>query len=1022
MTIFNEDTRVKIPATIQFLRLGYDYQSLKDIELHTETRIAINRFKPALERINNKTYSDEEILSIIDEIHSIIRNNDMGRAFYSYLINPQDKPVLVDFENIENNDFAVVDELTFGKEGSENDKEGSFRPDITVLINGIPLAFLEVKHPNNEGGIQAEFNRMLNKRLEKIEYKKYFNMLQVVSFSNNMEYEDEDDTAMAEDVKAGSFYTTPNGFKTTFSFFREETPKTDGFIDISIDKVKSILKDNHYNPSESDTPEFHTNLDKNTPCNRFITSIFDKERICYFLRYGITYVNNTVLEKHIMRYPQFFASKALLKRIDTGGKSGIIWHTQGSGKTELAAFSTRILRDYYAKKSITARFYYVVDRLDLLTQVSGEMSKRGLNVINVNSKAEFESELNKPISDHVATNTDGEITVVNIQKFDDEMPVAKNEYNANVQRVIFIDEAHRSYKSDGEFFKNLMLVDIDAVYIALTGTPLLSKKERSNLKFGDYIHKYFYDKSIQDGYTLRIKKESIETTARSEIKKNLELENPHISRADATESEDYIQALCKFIEKDFKYFRLTNNDDTIGGMIVCSSNPQAKKIKRWFDEHDDLSAGLVISDEEIPSSVNKETQISFKETLQPDILIVHQMLTTGYDVNRLKKMYLLRNAKEHTLLQTISRVNRPYKSPAGKTYQYGYIVDFVDISKEYDRTIEMYLKEIEADFGDDDESDSLTGLIIGPDDVNAKYHNYKRELEDIIDTVNVERFSKQLTFMRKDVLLTIRRILNGIKTCHTEFLLSRASEYAAQIDMEHIKKLLKAVQARIDFVNLSSTPTNLMNIISNKEVVEILYEFFKTKIEILDMSKFAEVFAKYIDKEEYKEMVDLIIKVQEEIKKNRNHNQISMIKLDEALQKLFSMLNISDLDNIDLNEINENLRAILEEAQRINEENVRLSRRYEGSYAFVKTFTDAVEVHPEYDKEDIAKVLDVVYDAVKEIRSANLLILQGRENFVSSVSHRTVTKLIKEGLFVKLSLKDWYNDILVETYSNMKIF
>ena len=424
MAIFNEDTRVKIPATIQFLRLGYSYQSLKDIDLHKETRIAINRFKPAIERINGRTFTDDEIFALLAEIHSVIKNNDIGRAFYRWLIHPQDAVRLIDFENIENNDFAVVDELTFGKEGSEGDKEGSFRPDINILINGIPLAFLEVKHPDNEGGIQAEFNRMLNKRLEKPEYKKYFNMLQVVSFSNNMEYEDEDNT-LAEDVKAGSFYTTPNGFRTTFSFFREEQPKTDGFIDISIEKVKAVLKDNHYSPVEADTPEFRTNLDANTPCNRFVTSMFDKARILYFLRYGITYVNGTVPEKHIMRYPQFFASKALLKRLDGGGKSGIIWHTQGSGKTELAAFSTRILRDYYAKKDITARFYYVVDRLDLLTQVSNEMAKRGLNVVNVNSKAEFEKELNKPISDHIATNTDGEITVVNIQKFDDEMPVAK---------------------------------------------------------------------------------------------------------------------------------------------------------------------------------------------------------------------------------------------------------------------------------------------------------------------------------------------------------------------------------------------------------------------------------------------------------------------------------------------------------------------------------------------------------------------------------------------------------------------
>ena len=1017
MAIFNEDTRVKIPATIQFMRLGYDYQSLKDIDLHNETRIALNRLKPALERINDRDFSDAECLEVAEDIHAVIKNNDLGKGFHQWLVHPNDKIKLIDFDNIDNNDFAVVCELTFGKEGSESDKSGSFRPDVNILVNGIPLAFLEVKKPNNEGGIQMEFNRMLNKRLEKPEYKKYFNMLQIVSFSNNMEYEDEDDAALAEDIKAGSFYTTPNGQKTTFSFFREEQPKTSGFVDVTADKVKSVLKDNHYNPSEFDTEEFQTNMDVNTPCNRFVTSLFEKERLLYFIHYGMMFVNNMVPEKHIMRYPQFFAARALTKRLENGGKSGIIWHTQGSGKTNLAALCTRIIRDYYAEKGITTRFYYVVDRLDLLTQVSGEMTKRGINVITVENKKEFESELNRPISNHISTTTDGEITVVNIQKFDDEMPVAKNDYNAKIQRIFFVDEAHRSYKADGEFFKNLMLVDIDAVFVALTGTPLLSKKERSNLKFGDYIHKYFYDKSIADGYTLRIKKESIETTARTEIKKNLELENPQTGKSDVYESEDYVQALCKFIEKDFEYFRLTNSDPTIGGMIVCASNPQAKKIKRWFDETSKLSAGLVISDESIPAAVNKSTQISFKETLQPDILVVHQMLTTGYDVNRLKKMYLLRNAKEHTLLQTISRVNRPYKSPNGNVYRYGYIVDFVDIEQEYDRTIEMYLKEIESDFSEADGDLSLTGLIVGPEDINSKYQKYINELESMIDTANIERFSKQLTFMTKDALLTIRRLLNGIKTCYTEFKLSRAEDYAKQIDIEHIKSLLKAVQARIDFVNLKSTPTNLLSIISNKEVVDILYEFFKTKIEVLDLSKLIDAMKGMTDSEEYKQLTELVKGVQEEIKRNRNHNQIEMINLDEVLKRLFEALDISNMA-----EINEELRKVLEQARQINEENERIAKRYNGSYAFVKTYTDAKEIHPDIDKEIVAKVVDVVFESVQEIQSANMLILQGRDNFMANINRKTTVKLIKSGLYDDANLDDWYDDLLSETYANMKMF
>ena len=123
-----------------------------------------------------------------------------------------------------------------------------------------------------------------------------------------------------------------------------------------------------------------------------------------------------------------------------------------------------------------------------------------------------------------------------------------------------------------------MTCDEHGIYIAMTGTPLLSKKERSNLKFGDYIHKYFYDKSIADGYTLRIKKEQIDTTAKAEIRENLDIENQNLDSKDVYESNDYIEGVSKYIEKDFRQFRLVNTDNKIGGMIVCRSNEQARKI------------------------------------------------------------------------------------------------------------------------------------------------------------------------------------------------------------------------------------------------------------------------------------------------------------------------------------------------------------------------------------------------------------------------------------------------------------
>ena len=108
MPKFDENTRVKFPATVQFMRLGYDYQSLKDINYHAGTRIIIDRFKKAIERINGKVFSFDEIAALIEEIHECIKNNDLGKAFYNWLIDPHDRIKLIDFDNIDNNDFAVV--------------------------------------------------------------------------------------------------------------------------------------------------------------------------------------------------------------------------------------------------------------------------------------------------------------------------------------------------------------------------------------------------------------------------------------------------------------------------------------------------------------------------------------------------------------------------------------------------------------------------------------------------------------------------------------------------------------------------------------------------------------------------------------------------------------------------------------------------------------------------------------------------------------------------------------------------
>lgn len=1008
MERFNEDTRVKFPATIHFLRLGYSYESYnKNIEkgnIDKSTKIFKNIFKKSVSKINNRDFSDDEIESILMEINKIISFNDLGKEFYQWLINPMEKVKLIDWDNVDNNTFNVVNELRFG------DQEiGHFRPDINILINGIPLAFLEVKKPNNEGGIQVEFDRMVKERYQKIENRKYFNLIQLTCFSNNMVYETDDDRE--NEPKQGSFYSTPNGNLTTFNFFREERKDTVEFIEDNESIIKYILEDNNYKPELMETLEYKTNIVINTPCNSFITSLFEKHRLLFLLKYGILYVDKDIKEKHIMRYPQFFAALAILDRIKTGKKSGIIWHTQGSGKTALSVYTNRILKDFYAKQGINIRFFYVVDRLELLTQVKQEFEIRGCEAVSVNSKEEFLRELNRVLDKKNNQNAFGSCVVVNIQKFSDSLPEIKNYYNAKVQRIIFVDEAHRSYaKSTGEFYKNLMLVDRDAIFIAMTGTPLLTKKERSNLRFGDYIHKYFYDRSILDGYTLKIKKEEMETVAKAEIKRNLELELKGKDKTTILESDEYICALGEYINNDFTNFRYINDDQTIGAMIVCNSNGQAKKIQKWFENNSKFNTRLVISDEEIPAQLNKNNQNEFKSAKSGiDIMVVHLMLTTGYDVPRLKKMYLLRFPKKHSLLQTISRVNRPYKSPNGKIYQFGYVSDFVDITEEYDRTVANYLKELNEELEDlDENSPSADTLVFDVNKIQEKYDNAIKTLIDIQDIDNLELFSRFLEKINeKSPLFRIRKLINTILDCKTEFLLSHEDDKAKKIDKNHFKELAKLVQSRIDFLNVCDKPIEVMSIL-NKEIVEIMFHFIKIKTVTLDMKSLTEINIK-----------SWLTKLNESIKNMKNKDDIRVIKLDELLREIFNKLQIA---NFNVDELNEKLKTAVEEASRINEENEKLSKDFGGNFAYVKTYQDILRNNSSLEPDDCKSLLLCLEKAITNIQKINNLILLGRTNFITYVKKETTGELYSNGLYKKLVLKEIFDFVLGQLFVNLQLY
>ena len=547
------------------------------------------------------------------------------------------------------------------------------------------------------------------------------------------------------------------------------------------------------------------------------------------------------------------------------------------------------------------------------------------------------------------------------------------------------------------------------------GLPYSQKKERSNLKFGDYIHKYFYDKSIADGYTLRIKKEQIDTTAKAEIRENLELENKNLDSKDVYESNDYVESISKYIERDFKQFRLINTDDTIGGMIVCRSNNQAKLVHEWFSKNSSLKSGLVISDSEnnaIQNEINEQNQINFRENGFPDILVVHYMLTTGYDVKRLKKMYLLRGPHAQSLLQTISRVNRPYKSPNGKVYQYGYIVDFVDIEKEYNNTLNAYIKELEEDMNADSDDDvSLSGLVVDKDDIKRKFDRLSAELKQFIPQDNIEQFVQMMKYFNKEALLKIRKLLTAIKDCSVEFKLSRAEEYYALIDNDRVNKYLKAINDRISFLNLTTQTIDTLDIMNNDEVVNVIYEFIKTKISILDLGKFA------LTDDEFEKVKTSITNVQNEIKKNKNKRDIKVQKLEDLLKQIFAKLQMFEYSSLD--ELTDELRKAYDEAKRINDENDRLSKAYGGSYGFVKTLSDGV-IETNIDRSIIESFLIIVYDTIKDTIYDDALIVQGKKGFVDSVKSKITMKLLTDGLYG--IIKDYYDDLLEILYTNLLLY
>lgn len=997
---FNENSRVKIPSILHLVRLGYEYLSLKNAQWDVNTNIFPTIFHQAIAKINPTLLADD-IYRLLLDVQLTLDNEDLGKAFFEKLTS-RSGTKLIDFENFNNNSFHVVTELTY----SNGDEE--FRPDITLLINGLPLIFIEVKKPNNQDGVLAERER-INKRFQNQKFRRFANITQLMMFSNNMEYEDG-----ALQPIAGAFYASPSYHEVKFNYFREEETLnlTALLRKVSDEQEVSILKDNNLEVIKNNL-EFITNKSPETPTNRLSSSLFSRERLDFMLKYALAYVATSKgLQKHVMRYPQIFATKAIENKLNAGVKKGIIWHTQGSGKTALAFYSVRFLTDYFQNKQVIPKFYFIVDRIDLLTQAHGEFTSRGLVVHSINSREDFAADIK---ATQVIHNHNGkpEITVVNIQKFqDDPNVIASLDYDVNIQRVYFLDEVHRSYNPHGSFLANLEQTDRHAIKIGLTGTPLLGDDYNSRALFGDYIHKYYYNASIADGYTLRLIREEIATNYKMALQqalRDIEVQQGDIDRKEIYSHPKFVAPMLDYIISDFERSRGALNDASIGGMVICDSSEQAEKMFELFSArmaeniaspkpNQVKSAALILHD-----TGTKEERKAWVDDFKAgniDLLFVYNMLLTGFDADRLKKLYLGRVIRKHNLLQALTRVNRTYKD-----FRYGYVVDFADISQEFEATNRAYFEELQSELGN--ELEHYSNLFKSQAEIKADIEHIKDVLFRF-DIENAEIFSQQISQIQdKGIILALKKALADAKSLYN--LIRLQGEYALleHLDFQKLNQLYRETSNHLDHLNLiqniaeGQNTTNLLNV----ALEDIIFKFVKIgEAELILADK----------------LKDTLRQTREALASNFDQQDPKFISLKEELERLFKKRNLSEVTQDEMQANIGTLNKIHERVKVLNRENNQLRQKYHGDVKYTRIHKRLLERGNISDSERKihAALTGVKQDADSQVLQNNQLMDNESYFERSMMPHVIVRFRDEQSIPLNPEVTGFINHLVVGEYLN----
>ncbi|GAA9533309.1 type I restriction endonuclease subunit R [Helicobacter pylori] len=975
---YNEITRVQVPALMHLAKLGYNFISQKNKpNLDTATNILTDSFTQAFERLN-PTKNAKDALA---EMKKRLNDDDLGKRFYKYLLKSEHQ--IIDFDNPNNNLYEMMAELTYK----------SLRTDITLFINGLPLVNIEVKQPYAKKGIKEEKNRHIQ-RYKNPENKVFYNLAQIWLFSDNLPYDE-------NNPDQGVFYSA--SYSPIFQRFVEAnkldiTPPPENEQDKqnhrSLEEIqKRILKE--FNLKNTDTQE----SSKDAPTNPFLTSFCSHKRLCFILKYGISFLKEkSEFKKHVWRYAQMFASlnvlKELQKHYETNPKDplkGIIWHTQGSGKTALTYHLTKLIRDFFSRSNLNkkTKFYFIVDRLDLLEQAKNEFSKRGLCVHEAENKEDLSQKL-KNSNVFEGPQGNDEIIVVNIQKFkapnEEKAPnedpssapkeiISKTELqeaakdNHDLQRVFIIDEAHRSYDPKGCFYANLIECDKTAIKIALTGTPLLednTQDKATKKTFGGYLHTYSYAESIKDRHTLKLQLEIIEKSYKEKLQEiyrllqeSITIEDIEVKKETIFNHERYIKEMLSYIIRDLLNFRRVNNDENLKAMVVCFSSAQAKKLANlFFNEVQErvlqenpnlrilkkLQSSLILHDEQEV----KEKIYSFKHE-DTDIVFVFNMLLTGFDLPNLKRLYIHRELKDHNLLQALARVNRSYKNMS-----FGYLIDFVGIKENYDKTTDDYLKELnQFNQSDSNIKDNLKDMfadreILEKDIKNAYDNLFNYPIDDVEDMTSAIVSISEMNELLKvsHAINTLKERYNLIRTSSDEKILSLKEK----IDIERISKISSMLSKKakqlhaLKNINEPKNPNDLMILEDLIALLDFKIEFKESKE--LRFKEKEEISAKY---KQAKEMLEKIPDKQDK----------EVQKISKELSKLIQ----EPLTNHNFEEISHSYSAIISQLQQHKEQTTNLLNKYNNDRAYVITHK---RLHNRLMEENISKGIFTLLSALKK--------------------------------------------------------